>query len=284
MPEQAVGQAASETWTQESVEKQAVELEKQQPEKVEKPVVAEDAETVEAKEKVEKVVPQGALHEERARRRQEAQRANNAEQRAEQYQRQMLEMLSRMGQPQQQVDPNDPNAVARNEISQIVRAEIKPLTEAQQRDQQAAYQRSQYDQFRQTVSMHEAEFAKEQPDYTDAVKFLSERRASEYVAAGYTQQQAAQLTDRDAHQFAAMALQNGESPAKAAFDMAASRGYVSPKQKLEMQKAGQGASLPSGGGKSGGLPSLEALLKMPRDEFAKATEGGKWEQLLKRYS
>jgi len=117
-----------------------------------------------------------------------------------------------------------------------------------------------------------------------AINFAKQARVKEYMAVGLSQNEALQRLAVDEHQLVQTAIQNGENPAQVAFNWAKARGYVSPKQKLEMQQEGQKASLPTGGGgKGGGDPSLEALLKMSPKDFAKATAGDNWEKLLRKY-
>lgn len=279
MPEQTV--APSESWTPESVEQQAVELEKKEAEQVEPE--KEEAE-VETKDKVEKVVPIGAVTELRAQKREAVQRAQAAEAQNQQLQRQMLEFMARQQPAQQQVDPNDPLAVLQD-TTQRTAAELRYMREEQARQQQGNQQQAAYQQFVAHVQAQEAEFIKVQPDASEGIAFLKQNRVNEYKAAGLTHNEAMQRMLKDEHDLVVWASQAGENPAKAAFDMAVQRGYVSPKQKLEMQRNGQGASLPTGqGGKGGGEPSLEALLKMSGPDFAKATAGDKWEKLLKKHS
>jgi hypothetical protein len=286
MPEQ---QQAAPDWSQEGVEKQAAELEQkqvEQPDKIEKPAPEKtEGEDGEVKDKVEKVVPVGAMHEERAKRREATQRAQAAEQQAEQYKRQMLELMARMQQPAQpQIDPNDTLAVTQHTVQQTA-AEVKALREASERQAQETQQQENVRRFVADVQAKEQEFLKEQPDGVEGVKFLKESRLNEYKAGGLSHAEASQRMLHDERELVIWAMRNGENPAKVAFDIAVARGYVSPAKKLEMQKNGQGASMPSGGsGKAGGAPSLEALLKMDSAEFAKATAGDKWEKLLKHHS
>lgn len=293
MPEQTVGQEAAE-WSKESVEKQAAEIEQAQVEKpeVEKPEVVVDGHSDESsdeiggvKDKVEKVVPIGAVTELRAQKREAVQRALAAEQRAEQIQRQMLEFMARQQQPAApQIDSNDPLAVIQHQVTQTAEQQ-KAMLEQQQRQQYEQQQQQNYQNFVNAVKAQEAEFVKVQPDANEAIGFLKQSRVNEYKAGGLSHQEAVQRMLKDEHDLVVWAMQSGENPAKAAFDMAAARGYVSPKQKIAMQRDGQGASLPTGtGGKGGGEPSLEALLKMSGSDFAKATAGDKWEKLLKKHS
>jgi hypothetical protein len=84
---------------------------------------------------------------------------------------------------------------------------------------------------------------------------------------GMTQEAARRQLHQDEVNLSAEAFKNGDNPAKVAYDMAIARGYVPPKQRLDMQKEGQGASMPSGsGGKSGGLPSLPFVVIAPREQ------------------
>lgn len=277
MPEnQAV---EGQEWSQESVEKQAAEVEKQDPPKVE-------TDEEQTREKVETVVPLPALQEERAKRREATQRAQDFERQLAEQARFNQQLLARIaqGQQPQAPDPGTDPLGAVVHTSQQTQAELARMRQEQaQRDAWQA-QQAQQAQWQQAVQVHEASFRQQTPDYDEAVKFAQAARMKEYQAMGLSRDAAAQRLTQDKYELINWAFQSGESPAKAAYDWAAARGYVPAQKRLEMQREGQGASTPTGGGgKSGGAPSLEALLKMDSKDFAKATAGDNWEKLLKKY-
>jgi hypothetical protein len=281
MPEQPAGEVAASNWLEEAA--QAA------PEKPEEAKPAEDApesteESPQAKEKVEKVVPLAALHEERAKRREAAQREAGLRQELEAIRRQQLEILQRQQQPAPPPDAaTDPlGALVHNQAQTQQR--LDQIALQNWNNQQAAAQRQQYESFVSEVRTKAEAFVQEQPDANDGISFLKNGRVAEYKAMGMTTQEAQQRMLHDEWQLSQWALQNGENPAQVAYNMAIARGYVAPEKKLDMQARGQNASMPhAGGGKSGGTPSLETLLKMDSKEFAKATSGDNWAKLMKKH-
>lgn len=278
MPEQVAGEVASQEWTPESVEKQAAELEQPKPE-------AQEAESEEARPEVKKVVPLTALHEERNKRREAAERARNLEQQNAQLMRQMQEVMQRLNQSQQPQEPGADDPIGQlNYGVKKTQAELEQIRQQQQATLAAQQQAAQQQQFFQAVRSAQAEYVSRQSDAIDGIEHWKKSVLAEYEAAGLSRGQAEQRLAQDQLQLSWEAMQRGDNPAEVAYNRALARGYVPAKKKLEMQKEGQGASMPTGGsGKSGGPPSLEALLKMPTEDFGKATEGKKWEQLLKKY-
>lgn len=280
MPEQAAGEVTASNWLEEAATAQ--------PEKVveEAPIVEEGAEETPSKEKVEKVVPLAALHEERAKRREATQREAALNQQLEQMRRQQIEWMARQQQataPQAPDKATDPvgNITHTLEQTQAQLAEIQRGNLAQQ---QAFQQRQQFEGFVAEVRTRAEAFTKEQPDANDGINFLKKARVEEYKAMGMTGQEATQRMLHDELQLSQWAMGNGENPAQVAYNMALARGYVAPDKKLDMQSRGQGASMPAGsGGKGGSTPSLEALLKMDSKDFAKATSGENWEKLMKKH-
>lgn len=273
--------AENQEWSQESVEQQATEIEKQ-----EKPAEEKSEQEEPTKEKVETVVPLPALQEERAKRREATQRAQDFERQLAEQARFNQQLLARIAQGQQPQAP-DPNADPFGAVihtTQQTQAELRQIRQEQAQRDAWQNQQQQYQNFVGAVKAHEATFAQQQPDYPEAIKFAKEARISEYKAMGLSADQARQRLSNDEHELVQWAFQSGENPAKAAFDWAVARGYVPAQKKLEMQREGQGASTPTGsGGRSGGAPSLESLLKMDSKDFAKATAGDNWEKLLKKY-
>lgn len=288
MPEQVAGQSTSE-WTQESVEKQATEIEKVAPaQAAETEQLTESAEP-EAKEKKDRDHYDNlvsAATEARAQKREAIARAAAMEQQNAQLVRQMQELIgavNQRGQTAQVPAPDDVLGQMQYGIHQT-QAQVQQLTQAQQQQYMRQQQEMQAQQFVSAVRNAEAEFVKKQPDASEAINFLKSSRVEEYKAAGLTHQMAVQQMINDEQQLVVWAMQNGENPAEAAFQMAVKRGYVASKQKLAMQQEGQRASMPSGsGGKGGGQPTLEALLKMDAAAFTEATAGDNWARLMKKH-
>lgn len=286
MPENQEGQAPE--WNQQSVEKAAEALQPQQTDQHIDAPEPPEGEAEPGKVKEERVVPHGAFHAEREERKKAQARLREMEQQNAQLVRQQQEILQRLTtpqQPQQQITPYEQDPLLNiKQTTELTAQQVHEMRQKSENDRAESVRREQFGNFVNTVRAQAQEYAAEQPDANDAIGFLKQSRVNEYKAMGMGQQEAVQRMLKDEMDLAAWALQQGENPAKVARDMAISRGFVSPKQKLEMQREGQGASLPTGGGKSGGLPSLESLLKMDSKDFAKATSGDNWEKLLKKHA
>jgi|SRR6266850_55960 len=272
-------------WSQESVEK-AVQTENERLEKAAGEAIEgskpkpEGVEKVITEERVEKVVPLGALHEERARRKELAGQVQRQEQELALLRQQMAAATT---QQQQKVapDPNDPVAVINYKLDQT-QAELQATRQAQERATQESLQRTQLEHFTAAVRVKDAEFSKDHPEAADAINFLKEQTVNQYLASGMTREQATRTMLGDEFNLAAQAMRNGDNPTEIAYNIAVARGYTPAAKKLEMQREGRGASMPSGGqGKGGGTPSLDALLHASGDDFLKATEGDKWPKLFK---
>lgn len=229
-------------------------------------------------EKVEKVVPLAALHEERNKRKQIQQQFGTLEQR--------LAHLTSLVQQQQtpQVPIPDKNT---DPIGFTVATQEQALQRLNGLEQQLAYQnqqqfqRQQQEQFVNTVRALDNEFTARQPDSPEAIKFLRESRVREYVAAGMDTLTAQQRVVQDEFALCAQAIQDGENPAERAYEIAKARGYLPPQKKLQIQEQGQKAALPTGSaGKGGGKLTLDQLAKMSSDEFAEATKGNNWRKLM----
>lgn len=272
MPEQ-------QEWSQESVEKQIAE----QPEpKVEEAKPQAEPEPETPKVKVD-FVPQQALHEAKLKGREAKAEAQLLRQRVEQMEREMTE-LRQKSQPQPQApDPSVDPAAAILYQQQLTQKQIQELQQNRQQEIQQNQQRQQFESFVGAVRAKSAEYVQAVPEAEHAIDFLKKSRVDEYKAMGMSQTEAHQRMLRDEMDLSAWALQNGDNPAEVAHNMAKARGFVAPQKKLDMQKDGQGASMPSGGGgKSGGLPSYDTLLKMSSEDFAKATSGDGWAKLMNR--
>lgn len=281
MPENPPAGQATPDWTKESVEQQAAQVEEKPAPEVEAQTETESEPEVQEKVKVQKVVSYNALHEERAKRKEANLRAQQLEQQVQFLSRQQQELMARLGQPQAaQPDPTDPIGVMQHGI-QKTQGEVQQLRENQDRQNQAAQQQQQLQSFVQHVQSQDAEFKARQPDSHEAIDYLRKGMLEEIKAQGATHQQAVAAVKQEELRMAWVATQQGENPSEMAYNRAQARGYVPSQKKLEMQKQGQGASMPSAsGGRSGGQPSLEALLKMSSADFTKATAGDNWAKLV----
>lgn len=145
------------------------------------------------------------------------------------------------------------------------------------------------------------------PDFPDAYKHALNIRRAMHEAAGFNPQQINAMLESEEAAIVERALMDGQNPASAIYKIAKTLGYA-PKaadkkgdpvneqverqadtadktlqaaKKLEKIAKGmdKNKSL-SGGGGGTDAPSLEELLEMPEEEFAKHTGGKKWAGLM----
>lgn len=178
----------------------------------------------------------------------------------------------------------------------------RKVSEAEAREKQTAAQRAEAEQnakawqeFTNKLDSIEAEFAKDAPDYFDAVAFAKQARADELAMFGYTAQQAQEMAMRDAVQLANLSMRNNRNPAEVFYNYAQKRGY-------QRRAAGNGNGTEiltdadrqamlertrSLGGMPGSAPrnkmTLEQIADLPDDEFAKYLEHD-WQELRKMIS
>ena len=226
-------------------------------------------------------VPLGALHEERMRRKaaeaqmQELRRQNEEYNKWRAQNEQILAERLAALQPKPQIDPvENPVGFLANQQAETQKL-IAQFQEEQRQQQEQQRHNAALQQFTHIVTTSEQQFAKEKPDYFEAVNYAKAFKAKEYMTFGYSEQEAKQLVDQDAIGIAQRALQLGENPANLAYQYALTAGYkpsVNAEQKLNMMEAGQKASKPSGGSGKSPTPSLEALLAMSDDDSYRATK------------
>jgi len=192
------------------------------------------------------------------------------------------ELAAMRQQPRQAPDPQQQPVEAILHEQRQTQEQLRALQEQKLQEAAGFAQMQQVEAFVSHVHSMNEEFTKEQPDANDAINFLKSARVDEYKAMGMSHAEATQRMLHDELQLVQWAVGNGENPAKVAFDMAKARGYVSGQKKLEMQRQGQQASLPTNAsGRSGGKLSLESLAKMSGKDFAEATKGDAWEKLMR---
>lgn len=227
------------------------------------------------KDPSERTVPHGALHEERERRK-AADRENQALRQqqavmADRYQ-QLMAAIQQSQQPQIPSKDVDPLANIDGRLAQAEQQAQQFQRELHEGRQREAAQRQQQ-AFGAYVAAQEAAFAKETPDYKDALEFAKESRIKELEAAGYAPNQVAFIVNRDAAAIAWDAIQMGKNPAEAIYAIAQSRGYTkkAPAQEkvATLQKGTQAAKTLGNGTGPAGLPTMEQVANMDEDEFAR---------------
>lgn len=175
---------------------------------------------------------------------------------------QQLNMLMQQQRGQQPVrqqeavnipDPNeDPlgyQSYQLNHLNRAVAAQQQYL-EQQARAQQEHQAISSLDNAYRASAM---EFIKEAPDFGDAYKFLERSRIQEYMALGYSPQEASYLLQEDERALAAKSFKERVNPAARIYAAAKARGFnANGESKLEKVSNGmqKGKSLPRAGGKN----------------------------------
>ncbi len=209
-----------------------------------------------------KMVPHGALHEEREARKREADRAKRAEAALEaSNQRQLLleqrtnMLLQGLQQPQEQATEipsieKDPAGHIIGLLQQQQRT-IDQLTQANQMrsqyDQQTLQQREQMDNLNKIANRSitmESEFRKAQPDYDDATTHVMTMRDAQLVAAGYTDPgERRAILQQEAQQIGIRAAALDQNPAEMIYNIAKSLGYQPKKAEAQQTQTDQASNV-----------------------------------------
>lgn len=241
--------------------------------------VKEEAKPDARAEEKPRMVPHGALHEERERRKQAEKRAERIEELFQRYQ-------AERGQPK--ADDKGPELPAFDQDpANHLRLKQETAEQRLARLEAERHAEQQMSALRQQVTAHEAAFSAANPDYTEAVAYLRQLKVAQYEASGMTEAEAMQAAQGEALQFVHATMQRGLNPAQQAYALAKRWGY-SPKsaekpkseEKLETIRKGQEAAKGGGGGASPEAPaSLKSLADMdPTDpNFDK-----EWDRLMRR--
>jgi hypothetical protein len=148
--------------------------------------------------------------------------------------------------------------------------------------QQVSQQQEVLQKIGSEVSRLEQEFAKTTPDYSQAQQHLFASWAQEAQALGASPEEAIRFWSM---QIVQRAGQQNKNPAQVAYELAKQRGYTGPQSKAQPQtQAPQGPNLDTiqrglaaskstsaapGKAAPSGTPTIEALLQMDDEEFAK---------------
>lgn len=174
--------------------------------------------------------------------------------------------------PDPESDPLGYQAYRIEELNRTVREQQEYL----QKQRQYQEQQMRQSQFVNAYRASAAEFAKEQSDFNEAYTFLEKARINEYIAAGYTPQEASYLLQEDEMAVAAKAFKDGANPAERIYNLARARGFASSntneETKLDKVSKGmqKGKTLPRSGGKNMERGyDMSQLDDMSDDEFDK---------------
>jgi hypothetical protein len=247
--------------------------------------------------KKDSVVPYGALHEERQRRKQWEADAKQKDQQlaqfmavqaqrdqewqiAQQRMQQVLQAQHQQPVPDREADPLGYMA----HQAERTQAEVQALRQQQyQRDmaqweanqQQVHNQRQQQavSQFVNRVTTSEAQFKEQHPDYQEALSYAINRRTKELTAAGWTEDDARGIAGNDARNLALQWVQRGQNPAQMAYAMSQAMGYQPSAADAErMHDEGYKASKPSGGGAGRGRDSIKQIASMTPSQLARMSD------------
>ena len=231
----------------------------------------------------QKMVPLQALQEARHENRRITQNVDALRQQFEQYRSQQIQQ-QQVQQVQQQIEVPKFEEDAIGHIRARIEkqdAYIEQLAKASQESTMQENYNNQVKSVSASIANDVQQFHKEQPDYDDAISYLSEKRMLELEAVGVTNpMQMQQHLNRSAWQLSLTAMQNGINPAKAAYDLAVKYGYqqknaqqqnVAPQASLNTVSQGmqQASKNLQGGDAVAADPSLQELLNSQGDEFDK---------------
>lgn len=217
------------------------------------------------------VVPHGAFHAEREKR-----KAYQKE--AEEAARKMAEMESRFNQVMERLNSQpvpdfeeDPAGYLRYSSEQTAK-ELAALKQQQQQQLQQQQMQAEQQRLVTAVATFESEFRARQPDYEKAIDFARTARDKELEVLGYYDPDERQrIIAGEIQTIVRTNLQVGRNPAEAFYNFAVARGYQRPNN-IEALNAGQKGTNPMSGGGGNGKqnpPSLEALSQMTDEEFEK---------------
>jgi hypothetical protein len=226
--------------------------------------------SAEEKPKEEPKVNLGALHEERAKRKEVEAKVAVMEDRF----KQLVNSLSQP--PEQKPTPEeDPVNYFKQEIEDLKQFKKQTIEQTQaerQQEQVVNAYRAQSEQFKAST-----------PDFNDAYNHVLTNRLKELKTMGLDEAQARHTVAQEEYNIALKSLQDGVNPAQRIYEIAALRGYQKkataevPKKDLSVIEKGQKNAKVSASATPEGELSLEALAEMDDEEFAAA-----WAKLKKQ--
>ncbi len=223
----------------------------------------------------------GALHEERAKRRELEARLEAQEARFQAFQ----ERLKTPEPPAPELPAFDEDPASNLDARLKAQEEmVNQTAESLRQQQEAQVQQAQLGQFQQEFYAKEAQFAQQTPDYYEAVNWLRGQRAQELTHLGYQPAQVQQMVDQEAVSYAITATNNGVDPVSMFYETAKSRGYSpatkEPDPAVLAAKQQKAATVgPSGRGAGTDDISLSDLANMSDEDFDRYTSGDKWANL-----
>lgn len=249
---------------------------------IEVPQKEEQKEEPKEEHRPEKTVPLAALHESRMKEREWRDKAAQIEKEAQERFQKLEQRLEKLVNPPPAVPKfeDDPAGNLRYQV-ETTQAELKSVREASEESRKVSEAQAFEQQIAASTHAAEQAFAKEHPDYLDAVKHLQSIADKNLEMMGMDDPAARSAQIRkDALAMSLKALQMGKSPAEVAYQLATNYGFkagVAPAKseavkKIETIQAGQKTgSMPGGGTKQTPL-TLATLESLDDDEFNKLVE------------
>ncbi len=236
----------------------------------------------------DKVVPYGALHEERERRKELSRELNDIRERNAKMEERFQQFQQRLTQPQVQEPSFDDDPIGALKAEQErLRDNIQYFNQTAAQQQQQQQHQQQINQLTSMYQQNLAVYAKENPDFVAAYQDVSKKQFEGYVAAGFSVEEADKLAKEDELGLAMKAYRDGVNPAERVYQFAKARGYaakaatptVNNQQKLETIEKGMqaGKSLSSATGKGADPLSLEALAEMDDADLEK-----NWDKIMRQ--
>lgn len=253
-------------------------------------VAAEPEPQEQEQEKVQKVVPLAALHEERAKAKRMRDELNALHEQTRVGNERLNQLYQAMQQAQAQklpdleADPVNNLDMRQRAIEQALQQQNQVLAHTQaERQREAAIA-----QLTNHVSAQEREYVAQAPDYHKALEHLKSTEVRALVALGHDEQQAAAIVHNNFGSMAWQMAQRGENIPERVYELAKARGYtnqtVNPQGQQRIATAQKGVaaskSLGSGAGTTNNL-TLESLASLPAEEFAEMTKDPKvWRRMM----
>jgi len=166
----------------------------------------------------------------------------------------------------------DPLGALKHE-NETLKAQMQAITGTQQQTAQQMQNQVDFTRLSQAVTASEATFRTQHPDYDAAIAHLKQVRYTDFTELGYSDAQAAQMVSQESVGFVATALQQGKSPAEAAYKMSQRYGYKAAagkengKEKIATIAAGQEAAKGVGGGRPASDLTLEAVTELTDEQI-----------------
>ena len=238
-----------------------------------KEVISENKETPKVPEGF---VPHGALHEERARRKEiqkELIELKDKHARADERLKMLGENNGKVPEP---TYDEDPLGYSKREIDRV-----KSQLEKVSNQDNLTELRGEVDRMRiqRSVERMESSFERETPDYKKALEFYAISRAESISEMGYEREEASELVRDEMASIVSKAIETGKNPAEVIYKMSKRAGFAAKEvsketEKMDTLKKAESASrsLSDSGGKSRGEMTAEAIAEMSDDEFEKLSK------------